>query len=481
MKHTVFFSFVLFIAVSLLAVHPAGAQSKKGKATYHIAITIPDCNDSVLLMGNYYADKTYAIDTAKRENGGRYVFTDDERELLPGLYFFATLTGKYVEFVIYNEKPFFSFSTHGDDWMANMKPEGSAENKAFYDYHSLSRRYGSMDNAPDTSDHAAYSAFMSRISKTMDSVRNDFVKRNPKRMISRMMLATKEPDVPENDPLGVPLEPRQRWEIYVTHYFDNMPLEDDFLVRTPRAVFYDRVMNYCDRAMNGATPEIIIPYLDKMLDRAKASKENFHYLLHTITEKYLQSNIMVYDEIYVHLIKRYYAAGDAFWMSPSDIDKEVSRAERWENLLVGRVAPELVVYDEHERPVSLHAMPTDYKLLIFWSPTCGHCQKTIPLVYEKYMEMRKKCNIGAMAILTDFDNETTEKWKDFIKEHDMTQWGNYSGGVANIDWHEVYDVTSTPQIYLIDKNNKILAKKINEETFESIMEYLLKEGSPLDK
>ena len=81
----------------------------------------------------------------------------------------------------------------------------------------------------------------------------------------------------------------------------------------------------------------------------------------------------------------------------------------------------------------------------------------------------------AFAILSEPDDETLPKWHRFIKEHKMhsPRWLHLNGAVANVDWHQVYDVTSTPQIYLIDnQTHKILAKKLNADLFAQICQSL---------
>lgn len=463
-----------FKCLWLLGLLLVATQSFAAKENYHITVKIADGNDSMLLMGNYYAKGTYALDTAYRDKNGVYTFSSSEKELHPGLYFFATGTGKFVEFVVYREKPFFSFETKDDDWMRHMVVKGSAENECFFRFHRLRQEAAALLPPEPSRDSASYLDYRRLMERTMDSLRLDFIDKNPERMISRMMLATKEVPVPTKDPFGLPLDNQFRWKYYVTHYFDNMPLDDDFLVRTPQAVFYDRVMNYMDQALNGAPPEMITPYLDTLLNRAKPSKENFKWLLHTLTEHYLQSKIMVYDAVYVHLIQEFYAKGDAWWMTPTDLESEIDRAERWDKLLVGRIAPELFLYDTLHQGHSLHRQDHDFTLLIFWSPACGHCQATIPALYEKFQNYKKKYDIQGFAILTEFDDETVVKWKKFINEHHL-DWINLNGAEANVDWHEVYDVTSTPQIYLLDRDKQILAKKLGADTFEQVMDAIIHE------
>jgi thiol-disulfide isomerase/thioredoxin len=204
----------------------------------------------------------------------------------------------------------------------------------------------------------------------------------------------------------------------------------------------------------------------------------FQYLLITLMQKYLQSNVMVYDEIYVHLVKKYYASDDNFWSSPSNIDKELLRANKWERLLVGHEAPELILFDTMHVPHSLHAMPHKWKLLVFWSPNCGHCQHVIPEVYRVFMKYQSQYDIGAFTILSDPDDKTRAEWKKFMAEKGMNSpvWLSLDGGEANVDWHDVYDITTTPQIYLIDENNIIQAKKLGESSIESIITAICGQG-----
>ena len=56
---------------------------------------------------------------------------------------------------------------------------------------------------------------------------------------------------------------------------------------------------------------------------------------------------------------------------------------------------------------------------------------------------------------------------------DNPRWINLNGGEANVDWREVYNVETTPQIYLIDnETHKFLAKKLNAELLELISKQL---------
>lgn len=456
------------ILLPLLVLLPLTLAAAKPK--YKITLQIDGNHDSMLTMGYYYAQHTYACDSAVNDGHGRFVFEGD-RDLLPGLYFFTDRKGRYVDFVVYHEKPNFKFHTDERDWQRNMEVKGSKQNPLFYNFHrSTDLLYEQLEEAKGQMNDSAYRAYRDVQMRRIDTVRLDFIRSHPESMLSRMMNATKDPAAPPDS-----LKGNERYFYFMRHYFDNMPLDDDFLVRTPKAVFYQRVSDYVDRHMQGLPPSAICPLLDSLIDRAEPSKEVFKWLVHTLTEKYLQSNVMVYDEVYVHLVQRYYATGKAYWMTPTGIDKEVERASKWERLLVGREAPELILFDTLHRPASLHHMPGRYTLLLFWSPTCGHCREIIPEVYKVFDRVADSVDMTAFAILSEPDEGTVKKWKKFLDDHHMDnrRWVNLNGGEANIDWRDVYDVQTTPQIYLVEnKEHKFVAKKMNAQLLEQIIKQL---------
>lgn len=447
--------------------------SASAKNAYRITLKVRNSTDSVMYMGYYYAEKTYILDTARRDKKGQFVFQSD-RSLYPGLYFFSASTTRWVDFVVYREKPFFSFTTDDADWVGNMEVKGSRENEIFFNYKRGSDRiYDEYEHRIMQSDSAMRRQLEAEMQRRQHDFKNQCIRENPDCMIALMMQATKDiyPSVPVVSASGDTLTQRERYTFFMEHYFDSMPLHDDMLVRTPKGVFYQRVMDYFDVYLKGASPEVIIAYADSLIERARPSKENFKWLVHTIKEKYLRSNITAYEAVTVHMIHRYYSSGEAFWCAASTIDEMTTLADKWDRLLIGRTAPELILFDTLRVPHSLHHLPHRYKLLVFWSPTCGHCKVAMPALYEAYRRLSERYDIGTFAILSEPDDPTRKLWHQFIADHNL-HWLNLDGGEANIDWHEVYDVVSTPQVYLIDEENRIIAKKFNAETFEKLVSVL---------
>ena len=457
---------ILLIVLTVLL--PALAMASP--ASYKFTLQVDGCKDSMLVLCYYHAQYQRVFDTAYNNGRGKFVF-QGSRELKPGLYFFSNEKGHTLDFVVYQEKPVFKFHTDDRDWKRNATVSGSRQNTLFFNFNrSTEQLYDAVRAARDEMDSAAFLAYRRQQFLRVDTLRMEFIHQHPEAMLSKMMMATKDPAAPPDS-----LQGNDRYFYIMHHYFDNMPLNDDFLIRTPRTIFYDRVNDYVEKHMRGLTPELMIPLLDTLIDRAEPAPEVFNWLLLTLTERYLQSNIMVYDEVYVHLVQRYFATGKASFLSPSTVDKQIEQATKWERLLVGREAPELILFDTTRRVWSLHHMPGRYTLLLFWSPTCGHCRTIIPDIYKVFDRVADSLDMSAFAILSEPEEHTIAKWKTFLAEHNMTntRWVNLNGGEANIDWRDVYDVQTTPQIYLIDnKTHKFLAKKLNADLLEQISKHL---------
>ena len=474
MKRIVLIAIMLGIAMLYGMPGAQAAKTKKKKEPekgYHFTLFIYGNTDTVMYLGNYYAGGTYAFDTAHITPKGLFVFDNKERVLKPGLYFFTNPEGNYVEFAVYNnEKLDFHFDTEEPGWQSNMVVKGSKENEVLFRYHRMNRAYHKMLDSARVAitDSAQYARFKMRKAIEQDSIKQRFIEDNSNTLLALLMNATREPSVPTVDADGNKLSNQQRWEYYMDHYFDYSRLDDDALIRTPELIFRKRLTNYLDVNLKNAPAETIIEYVDKLIEKAEPSPENFRYLVHTIAEKYLQSTVMSYDAIYVHMVKKYIETGKCSWMPPSVVDENVKRANTWERLLLGKPAPPLVMKDAKGMVHSLYEIQSKYTLLIFWSPTCGHCKTIIPDLYNRYAKYRDKYDISAYAVLSEPDDATRPKWHEFIKKNNLN-WINIDGGEANIDWHEVYDVITTPQIFLLDKDKKILAKKLTAETFEEVL------------
>ena len=90
-------------------------------------------------------------------------------------------------------------------------------------------------------------------------------------------------------------------------------------------------------------------------------------------------------------------------------------------------------------------------------------------LYEKYAAD----GVKVYAVGNPYENE---EWIEYLRTHkEMNKLINVSDSPAHPSpFRTYYDVHSTPVVLLLDKNKKIIAKKVGTEQLDSIIERELK-------
>lgn len=61
-----------------------------------------------------------------------------------------------------------------------------------------------------------------------------------------------------------------------------------------------------------------------------------------------------------------------------------------------------------------------------------------------------------------------DKWRKYIRENHL-DWINVADPKTQNNFRHEFDITTTPQIFILDKDKRIIAKKIDEDTMEKIL------------
>ncbi len=221
------------------------------------------------------------------------------------------------------------------------------------------------------------------------------------------------------------------------------------------------------------TPDSINISTDYLISKAQANKEVFKYVVYWLTYTYESSNIMGMDAVFVHMVEKYYVTKQAYWVDSTQLYKITNRAYTLKPLLLGKNAPAIVMQDSTGKNISLYDVKSKYTILIFWDHGCGHCKKEVPKLAELYHKSLKSKGVQVYAIETE---DKPDDWKKFIIENKL-DWINvhqpdqYQRAVTK----KIYDIYSTPVIYLLDEKKIIKAKRIDAEQLENFIDMLDKE------
>jgi len=249
---------------------------------------------------------------------------------------------------------------------------------------------------------------------------------------------------------------------YKDHFFDNVNLKDDRLLFTP--VFHPRLENFFTK-MILQIPDSITKEADKIIAQLKPGSEMFKYVVWWITNHYETSKIMGMDAVFVHMVQNYYTKEKAFWVDDTQLFKIQERARILSPILVGKKVKNLVMADEKGAFRSLYDVKANYTVLYFWDPDCGHCKKVTPKLKQYYDSVKGK-GIQVYAVCTEVE---MEKWRNFIKEYSL-DWINVADPELRNNFRADFDITSTPQIFLLDQNKNIIAKRIEVSSLTEILQ-----------
>lgn len=472
------FKQLLTLILPLALITSAQAQKKDAKESHEIKVTVKGLKEgSSCLLANYYGEKQYIKDSAKANAKGEVVFKGDDK-LQEGVYLFVLPNKKYFDFIM-DEGQHFSLDADSTDFIKTMKISGSQENKFFYDYQNFMQvkqkqiepLRADLKKVKDKDSTKTIQDKLTAYEKEIKEYKGNFIKNNPKSFVAKLFKAMDEPEVPEAPILANGRKDSTfSYRYYKYHYWDNWDFSDERLMYTP--VFHNKIKFFMDK-LTPQMPDSINVSTDILVEKSRANKEVFKYIVYWLTYNYESSNIMGMDAVFVHMVDKYYVTKQAFWVDSTQLYKITNRAYTLKPLLIGKKAPLINMADSTGKMMSLYDIKAKYTVVVFWDHGCGHCKKEIPKLAEAYKNKLKAKGVQVYAVETE---DKPEEWKKFIKEHQLN-WINvlekddYKRAVTK----KIYDIYSTPVIYLLDENKIIKAKRIDSEQLDGIIDALEKE------
>lgn len=457
-------AFVVIIFSCFISFFAFG-QSSSG---YDIRVHLNDYHNGKLYLGNYYGQQTYLIDSAEMNNYGEVTF--EGKDTLEGGIYFILLPEKerYFELLI-DRNQHFGIIADTAEGFKNISFTNSPDNVLFTGYnHFLRKEQEKIIQARKVGDDSVViRQLQEKNGKEIEKYRNDFQKEHPEDLLSVIFRAMQDPIIPaslknEKDSTDKALA----FSYFKKHYWDNINFADNRIVRTP--VLATRLQRYFTQ-MVVPVPDSVNEAADKILAKANANKEVFKYVLWWLTYHYETSPYMGMDAVFVHLVEKYYMTGQAYWLTKDQLQKIIARASQIAPNLIGNTAPDLAMKTPAMKPVSLWGVKSKYTILVFWDPTCGHCQIVVPELDSAYEHHWKKEGVKMMGVLA---GGTQDQWHQFIKEHHMEDWVNAWDPDHSTDYRRLYDVYMTPVVYLLDEHKKILAKQLDVKQLSDFLDHL---------
>lgn len=458
----------LIFSVFLFFVLPLFSQKTNG---YEIKIQINGFKQKEIYMAYHLGEKQYIKDTIRQQTDGSFLFKGDV-PLESGIYLVVLPPdNNYFQLIIEKGDQHFSVSTDATDPAKNIQTKGSIENKLFYGYmnflsdkrpqsEALNNR---LKEEKDSLKIKELTDAIDKIDQEVEDFQARFVQENANTFTGAIIKA--------NTPLKIPdfsgsEEDRQRQAFYYNrdHYFDNLDLSDARFLRTP--FLFERINSYVSK-LQVQVPDSLIKAIDFVLERTKKAPESFRYFAVHYLNEYANSKFVGMDAVYVHLAEKYYATGQAPWVDSTQLAKIVENAVSLKPILIGKTAPNIKMQLRDGSPVTLHDIKSPYIVLYFWRYDCGHCKESTPDIKAFYEEYKNK-GVKIFAVCVKFNDEIGDCWK-YVDENQLDGWIHTVDPYLRSKFYSLYNVKTTPQIFILDKNKKIISKGIGAPQLKEVM------------
>jgi len=488
-----------------------------------IKFKIPDQKDTTVHLVKYFGKNLFYADTAEMVKG---VVTFDGSKQKAGLLALYIPNKNLLEFV-YNGEEDVYITASGENFMQNAEAKKSEENKLFYGYVQMigtrrpqadKLRQDQQGHEPDSPKYKELQEKIESLNKEVVDFRNNLLENHADMLATKILKMSFEVEVPDGpvDENGKPLENDFRYKYFKEHYWDNIDLTDDRLVRTK--IWGEKLDYYFSKKMLIQHWDSILVEAFDFIDQFDVKSDAFQYTVSTLTNKYSKSKIMGMNKVYVYLGKRYYCGdntifklGDrtfkgvtdengesvAHWTKESQREKLCENVNTHYNLVMGAVAPNIKLRDTTNVTYhDFHSLDNEYKVLYFWDPECGHCKKITPKLQTLYEKKWHDRNIEIFAVGKADSKELFEKWKKFIvknnlefinvalaysmKEDAMDETPGQpklrallqETTLTSLNYQQTYDIFATPKVWILNKDNEIIAYSLTVSQLEDLFDKL---------
>ena len=185
---------------------------------------------------------------------------------------------------------------------------------------------------------------------------------------------------------------------------------------------------YFDK-MVAPLPDSITLEISRLIDKTENNTDLRDFILWHLLERYRYPEYMSQDQVFVWLYDQYFSQLEIKDLNETNLALIQEKAEQLRRLALFNIAPDIKLGDS----IDLQSIESNFTVLFFYDHDCDLCQQEmqdLDSVVAQHPEIRK------LAI----DMNTDDVQVDVL--------------------YDLYDIETTPLIYVLDRDKRIIAKKI---------------------
>jgi peroxiredoxin len=431
-----------------------------------VTIQIDNYTQENIILCNYFGNNTYIIEKLKRTQNNNFEFYSDT--LQDGMYLIlAADTSELFSFFIYQKDRTPNFEFDKKDIINTFRVTNSKINEDYNEYlNYLILKSNEIKPYKDqitnknlsSEENLQLQKHISNINNSVELFIWDMIDNHKDDVLGDFLKANLSVEIK-----GSPTMPMQeRRKKMFERFWNQFNINSDALLRT--SVFTKKLNNYLNY-MIIQTPDSICDGVDKMMSKIDKFSNNYDYVLWFIANKYETSKVMGNDKVFVHIVDNYLKSLeneniDLLYFDTEIIESLIGKADKIRPTLIGNKAYNLRYFGIDDNLYNLYEIDAKYTIIYFWDDKCDLCTTFTKELEDLYKE-KEKYNFEIFGVYTGTSKQDMRK---YINDNNI-KWINVDGSVSPYydDYNLFYNVYSTPVIFVLDANKKILAKRIRVE------------------
>ena len=242
------------------------------------------------------------------------------------------------------------------------------------------------------------------------------------------------------------------------HFWDGIedfdgPTDENPILASQIDFYFDKLV--------APLPDSINLEINRLIDRTNDNTNLRDFILWHLLERYRHPEYMNQDQVFVYLYDQYFSQLEIKDLNKTNLALIQNKAERLRRLAFFNIAPNFMLNDS----VDLQSVESEYTVLFFYDHDCDVCQREridLDSVCTKHPEIivvaidMNPEGLGGFEIRTKGNGDL----KSPIHDHWIT---NPSELI------DLYDIENTPLIYVLDRDKRIIAKKIRAKQIPLVL------------
>ena len=218
---------------------------------------------------------------------------------------------------------------------------------------------------------------------------------------------------------------------------------------------------YFDK-LTAPLPDSIALEIRRLIERTESHTDLRDFILWHLLEKYRHPEYMSQDQVFVWLYDQYFSQLEIKDLNETNLAMIREKADQLRRLALFNPAPNFMLNDS----LDLQSIVSEYTILFFYDHDCDVCQQEM-LDLDSVVAQHPEITVLAI----DMNPEGSSGFEIYPKGNGDLKFPIQHRRIANpSELIGLYDIETTPLIYVLDRNKRIIAKKIRARQIPLIIQ-----------